>query len=637
MSLLHIRPARATAVSAVRFSPDPAFMDQVREGYSRDAFWQDMQDSDASAFECLDGLWYCKAGMRPGAGPVTRSAAAASPAARGTRLCIPDYGDLRASLLAEHHDTPLAGHLGVMKTVASLQQSFYWPAMTDDVKRYVASCDACQRNKPSNQAPAGLFQPLPIPQRRWQQVSMDLITQLPSSEGHDAILVVVDMLSKMVHCVPTHTTATAEDIAVLFFREVVRLHGLPEILVSDRDSRFTGHFWTALMGALGTKLHMSTPDHPQTDGQTERANRTVETMLRAYVNAELTNWRRYLPAVEFAINSAVQSSTGFSPFYLNYGEDPMTPVRLLAARGDNVPAVSEFLTRLDAALGQARQNISKAQQQQAAQANRHRRSQRFEIGDSVLLGTEHLRRHEAAGYKLRGRFAGPFSISKVIGDNAYKLDLPPSFRIHPVQNVSRLRPYADPTLDFPTRPPAPPTPLSAFASPSEATWQPERLLAKQHRTEGTGRRQRRVLEGTAGRLGAARQPRGGHARPVGQRLRLAQPLGRREHAALVPRQLHAAAYIVRAARPAPSHTGAAVASCDAGPQPAQHLRCHPGLDGASPADARPRPAQRAPGVRPLSGDRQVRTRAHSATARGHSVYGRLHVLPQPHTQQRSLH
>ena len=151
------------------------------------------------------------------------------------------------------------------------------------------------------------------------------------------------MLSKMVHCVPTHTSATAEDLAVLYFREVVRLHGLPEFLVSDRNSRFTGHFWTALMAALGTKLRMSTPFHPQTDGQTERANRTIEQTLRAYVGTELTDWRRYLPAVEFAINSATQASSGFTPFFLNYGEDPMTPVRLLATRDDSVPAFSVFL------------------------------------------------------------------------------------------------------------------------------------------------------------------------------------------------------------------------------------------------------------------------------------------------------
>jgi hypothetical protein len=177
---------------------------------------------------------------------------------------------------------------------------------------------------------------LPIPERRWQQVSLDLITQLPPSDGFDAILVVVDMLSKMVHCVPTHTSATAEKLAVLFFREVVRLHGLPEALVSDRDSRFTGNFWTSLFAALGTKLRMSTPFHPQTDGQTERANRTIEQMLRAYVGTELNDWCRFLPAIEFAINDAKQASTGFSPFFLNSGQDPMTPVRLPEGKIDGV-------------------------------------------------------------------------------------------------------------------------------------------------------------------------------------------------------------------------------------------------------------------------------------------------------------
>jgi hypothetical protein len=164
----------------------------------------------------------------------------------------------------------------------------------------------------------------------------------------------------------------------------------------------------------------------------------------------------------------------------------MTPVRLLAARDDNVPAVSVFLKRLEAALSLAQQNIRKAQQQQATQANRHRRDLSFSVGDSVLLATDHLRRHDTAGYKLRGRFCGPFQILKVVGPNAYELDLPPSWRIHPVQNISKLRVYEDPTVHFPSRSPAPPPPLAPFADSSEPRWELDSLLGK--RRVGKGRR-----------------------------------------------------------------------------------------------------------------------------------------------------
>ena len=134
----------------------------------------------------------------------------------------------------------------------------------------------------------GLLQPLPIPDRPWQQVSLDLITALPRSRnGHDAIVVFVDKLTKMVHYVATTTDVTAPQLALLFIREVCRLHGVPDSILSDRDPRFTASFWGSFWSQLGSKLVMSTAYHPQTDGQTERANRTLEEMLRAYVN-----WRQ---------------------------------------------------------------------------------------------------------------------------------------------------------------------------------------------------------------------------------------------------------------------------------------------------------------------------------------------------------
>ena len=154
------------------------------------------------------------------------------------------------------------------------------------------------------------------------------------------------MFSKMIHAVPTLTTVTAEGVADLFFREIYRLHGLPEVLVSDRDPRFTGLFWQALWKVLGTKLRLSSPYHPQTDGQTERANRTLEEVLRAYVGPDLNDWHRYLPLAEFAYNNSTQASTGFSPFYLNSGQHPLTPVSMLNAdSGDTVPSVHQFLAR----------------------------------------------------------------------------------------------------------------------------------------------------------------------------------------------------------------------------------------------------------------------------------------------------
>ena len=138
--------------------------------------------------------------------------------------------------------------------------------MDVEIQTYVTGCDACQRNKPSHQAKIGLLQPLPIPERPWQQVSLDLIVALPRTKsGHDAVVVFVDKLTKMVHYVATTTNVTAPQLSQLFMREVCRLHGVPESILSDRDPRFTAHFWRALWGQLGTKLTMSTAYHPQTE------------------------------------------------------------------------------------------------------------------------------------------------------------------------------------------------------------------------------------------------------------------------------------------------------------------------------------------------------------------------------------
>ena len=246
---------------------------------------------------------------------------------RGDRLYLPADAALKTRLLQECHDAPSGGHLGKAKTIEQVKRRFYWPRMDAEIAQYVTSCDSCQRNKPSQQAKIGLLQPLPVPERPWQWVSLDLITQLPRSRaGHDAIVVFVDKLTKMVHYVPTTTNVTAPQLATIFVREVCRLHGVPDAILSDRDPRFTAHFWRALWKQLGTTLTMSTAYHPQTDGQTERANRTLEEMLRHYVDWRQHDWDEYLSVLELAFNNAQQASTGFSPFFLNYGQEVRLPL-----------------------------------------------------------------------------------------------------------------------------------------------------------------------------------------------------------------------------------------------------------------------------------------------------------------------
>jgi hypothetical protein len=201
---------------------------------------------------------------------------------------------------------------------------FWWPGVRHYVKDYVRCCEACHRNKSSNQKPAGLLQPLPIPKWPWDSVSMDFVTGLPvMPKGHDAIIVFVDRLTKMVHLVATTTNVDATGTAALFRDHVWKLHGLPLDIVSDRGSVFVGKFFTALLGLIGVTHNRLTAFHPQTDGQTERVNRVMEEMLRHYVmNSSQLTWELGLSAAEFAINNSYHESIGTTPFRANAGRDP---------------------------------------------------------------------------------------------------------------------------------------------------------------------------------------------------------------------------------------------------------------------------------------------------------------------------
>jgi len=238
---------------------------------------------------------------------------------------------------------------------------------------YVTSCDSCQRNKASNQAPAGLLQPLDIPERRWDHITMDFVVQLPkTTKKHDAIVVFVEKLSKRTYFIPTTTDVTAPQVAEIFFNTIFKNHGLPKVIISDRDPKFTSRFWKALFEKLGTKLAMSTSHHPQTDGQTERMNRTMEEMLRAYTNYQQNNWDELLPAVEFAYNNSKNLSTGFTPFEIDLGQHPNTPTTFATGKQTNVTATDDFLLKWENIINLTKDNLCLAQERQQQYANKHR-------------------------------------------------------------------------------------------------------------------------------------------------------------------------------------------------------------------------------------------------------------------------
>ena len=208
------------------------------------------------------------------------------------------------------------------KTLEVLKEHFYWPQMRKHVDRYCKSCITCMKSK-SRVQPHGLYTPLPIPSKPWVDISMDFVLGLlRTKKGRDSIFVVVDRFSKMAHFIPCHKIDDATYIANLFFK-VVRLHGLPRSIVSDRDSKFLSHFLRTLWGKLGTTCH------PQSDSQTEVVNRILGQMLRCMIVQNIREWDELLAHIEFAYNRVVHSTTSHSPFEVVYGFNPLTPLDLL--------------------------------------------------------------------------------------------------------------------------------------------------------------------------------------------------------------------------------------------------------------------------------------------------------------------
>ncbi|KAJ9523973.1 hypothetical protein QJQ45_022376 [Haematococcus lacustris] len=360
------------------------------------------------------------------------------------RVVVPDDAALRKKVIYTMHDTRSAGHLGMTKTLEQVTRWFTWPGVSENVKSYVRSCHSCQVNKSSAKKPAGLLQPLPIPERPWDSVSMDLIVKLPASgpNKYDSILVFVDRLTKMVHLVKTWESMTATQYAKLFLEHVFRLHGMPRSVVSDRGPQFHNKFWAEVTKLLQVQVNLSSAYHPETDGQTERVNRVIEEMLRHFIRPDQRDWAEYLPLVEFAINNAWQESVRSTPFYLNYGYHPR--LAELLDLPQKVPQAHDFVKGMKQAVEQARQCLARAQKRMKSYQDNKRREALYLPGDMVLLSTQNMRgkANQPGVRKLKPRYVGPFSVQYMVGKAAVKLWLPDEWsRLHNVFHVSLVKPY----------------------------------------------------------------------------------------------------------------------------------------------------------------------------------------------------
>ncbi|KAD7477792.1 hypothetical protein E3N88_00928 [Mikania micrantha] len=288
-------------------------------------------------------------------------------------------------------------------------------------------CLTCLKVKAEHQQPSGLLQQPEIPMWKWDQISMDFITKLPrTSHNHDSIWVIVDRLTKSAHFLPIREDYSMDRLAKLYVNEIVSRHGVPISIISDRDSRFTSRFWQTLQNALGTQINMSTAYHPQTDGQTDRTNQTLEDMLRSCVIDFRGSWDIHLPLVEFSYNNSYHTSIQCAPFEALYGRKCRSPI-CWSEVGENQIIGPEFIQETTDKIALTQERIKAARDRQKSYADNRRRPLEFQICDRVMLKVSPWKgifRFGKRG-KLSPRFVGPFKILERIGSVAYRLELPP--------------------------------------------------------------------------------------------------------------------------------------------------------------------------------------------------------------------
>jgi transposase InsO family protein len=251
------------------------------------------------------------------------------------QLYIVKDSDFKSQVLQYIHSNPSAGHSGYHKTVHRAKADFFWKGMRRDIKKLIRECSVCQENKNELIHPPGLLQPLPVPLQVWTDISMDFIEGLPTSKGFTVIMVVVDRLTKYGHFIALSHPYTASTVSHLFFANVLKLHGLPKSIVSDRDPIFTSSLWQELFKLQGITLAYSSAYHPQSDGQTEALNECLEGYLRCYTGGKPKEWGFWLPLAEWWYNTNHHSSTGMTPFEALYRVTPPSMISYVPGMATN--------------------------------------------------------------------------------------------------------------------------------------------------------------------------------------------------------------------------------------------------------------------------------------------------------------
>jgi transposase InsO family protein len=373
------------------------------------------------------------------------------------RLYVPEDHELRRTIMEAHHIIRTAGHPGPKAMYRNLLRGYYWPGMKQDCKQYADNCSSCHRAKSRTILKQGLLKSLPIPQRKWVDLSMDFIVDLPpcyrNGRTYRHGMIVVDRLTKGCIFEPL-TSLETDEIYEAMNRRVFCTRGLPDSMVSDRGSQLISHLWRRICQRKGVRLKYSSAHHPETDGQTEIINKLIKTYLRNYINWTQDDWVDFFPEAEFAQNNKDHSATGISPFFADFGYHPRSgaepPTTYEGRPHPDVEAADKILARRQQIEEYLQDQIAWAQEDYEKHANKHRSPHpEYRVGDLVYVNAKHFAA-ERPSRSLGMKNAGPWEIIRVINNKAYEVKLPEHLEragLTPIFHPSKL--HLAPTNPYP--------------------------------------------------------------------------------------------------------------------------------------------------------------------------------------------
>jgi len=421
----------------------------------------------------------------------------------GHRCWVPQQEDLRRRIIQSMHSSAAAGHPGIAGTLDLVRRYFYWPKMSVLIRRFVAHCRTCRTTKSATAKPEGLLHPLPVPRQPWSEIAMDFVGPLPASKSfegvtYENILTVTCRLTKERHLIPVKSM-TAKNTARVLCRDVFSKHGLPVSALSDRGPQFDSSFLKYAYKAFGIDQRLTSAYHPQSDGQSEATNKTMEKFLRAHVNYKQDDWVDWLWMAEFVANNSV-APTGVTPFFATRGTHPrmstadftMPPTVQSGPRKVDEQAAAAFALEMTNLHQHLRQEMARTQLTQAESANRLRRVHpHYKVGDQVYVSTRNWITNRPTK-KLDYRFAGPYRIIACIGEPGasvtYKLDLPKTLGLRNRENAfhaSLLQPataYGGPLHGQVEEPPPPVEVLRHGDDEAVKEYEVERILNSKMKT-----------------------------------------------------------------------------------------------------------------------------------------------------------